>query len=320
MGLDNDDRDAVWIQSDRIKRVVRLRSATPSGRRRGSRALGLGIDSLLLALKTMVLARSGPYLAANPWTAVALRPLVRQCIAVTGLYAVPGTRSYRLLLRFLREVPLVTLSRIEAQHWNESGGRAVAVLYGNSFGYPPRQPAEGSVTRVFIGGASDRDGSLITTLEEEVRSTEEVAVRLTVVDGGAPDHWSCGASEVCRPGLVSSRAFGRLISDSDVVVLPLRDSGRAAGHMVLVGALEAGVPVLVTPARGIQEYVDGKWVETLDPSTPLLPKIIAFADEHSADGERIRHYWQQTFSLPAYVERVCRALDQLTHGKGSVHG
>ncbi len=100
------------------------------------------------------------------------------------------------------------------------GGRAVAVLYGNSYGYPSRQPPEDSVTRVFIGGASDRDGALIAILEAEVRSTG-VAVRLTVVDGGAPDHWSHGATEIRRPGYVSAEIFGQLVSESGVVVLPL---------------------------------------------------------------------------------------------------
>jgi hypothetical protein len=283
MGRDHDDRDAAWLRSGQVRRIVRLRSAAPSGRRRGSRALGLGIDSLLLAIKAAVLTSRGPFLAANPWTAVALRLLGRRRIAVTGLYAVPGTRSYRVLLRLLRNVPLVTLSRIEAEHWNASGGRAVAVLYGNTYGYPLRQPNEDPGTRIFIGGSSDRDGALITSLEAEVRSTE-AAVQLTVVDGGAPGHWSRGATEIRRPGYVSAETFGRLVSESDVVVLPLKDSGRSAGHMVLVGALEAGVPVLATRAQGIEEYFDGRWVRALNSNEPLLPQITAYAAERSGDG------------------------------------
>ncbi len=39
MGRDDDDRDAAWTRSGRIRRIVRLRSAAPSGRRRGSRGL-----------------------------------------------------------------------------------------------------------------------------------------------------------------------------------------------------------------------------------------------------------------------------------------
>ncbi len=79
--------------------------------------------------------------------------------------------------------------------------------------------------------------------------------------------------------------------------------------MVLVGALEAGVPVLATRAQGIEEYFDGRWVRALNSNEPLLPQITAYAAERSGDGERIRHYWRRTFSLPAYVERVCSALD-----------
>ena len=87
--------------------------------------------------------------------------------------------------------------------------------------------------------------------------------------------------------------------------------------MVLVGALEAGLPVLVTRAQGIEEYIDGQWVRALDSTEPLLPQITAYASERSGDGERIRHYWRQTFSLPAYVERVGRALDESSRAASS---
>jgi hypothetical protein len=315
MGLDPEGRDDVWLAGRLVRRVVRLHRAAPSGRRRGSRALGLGVDSLLLALKALLTASPGPYLAANPWTAVALRLLGRRDLAVTGLYASPGSRSHRILLRLLKDIPVVTLSSIEAERWESSGGRAVSVQYGNTFGYARRQIEVGSIVRIFIGGSSDRDQEVIAELEEEIHRSG-LAVRLTVVDGTPPFQWGAGRSLVIHTGYVSAARFGELISDSDVVVLPLREGARAAGHMVMVGALEAGVPVLTTATEGIREYIDGTCVRALDPESPLLPQIMDVASEMLTKGSSIRDHWARKFSLSAYVQRVQAALINLEARSG----
>lgn len=306
-----DERDRVWIASGAVRRVVRWTHAAPSGRRRGSRALGLGIDAACLAVKAILTAPSGPYLAANPWTAVALRLLGRRRIAVTGLYAVPGTSSFRTLLRLLRSAPLVVSSAAEAEQWNAAGGRALAVQYGNTFGYPRRRPTEDERIRIFVGGSSDRDRTVIAALEEEVRASS-TAVQLTVVDGSPTTQWRAHRAAIIHTGYVDQQAFGELVADSDVVVLPLADSGRAAGHMVLVGALEAGVPVLTTCTQGVREYVDGTWVRSLYPDSALLPQVVGMAKEMESSASAIRDHWFTHFSLDAYVRRVTVALAQLT--------
>ncbi len=80
----------------------------------------------------------------------------------------------------------------------------------------------------------------------------------------------------------------------------------------MVGALEAGLSVLTTPAQGILEYIDEQWVRTLERDRPLLAQITAYAGDRAGDGERIRHHWRhcQTFSLAAFVDRVSRALNE----------
>jgi Glycosyl transferases group 1 len=311
MGRADRSQDDVWVADGLVRRVLRLEHAVPSGRRFGSLALGLGVDSLVLALEAVVREPRGPFLVTNPWIAVALRLLGRRDVAVTaGIYAVPGSRTHRILYRFLRTVPIVSSTEVEAVQWTAAGGRAAPVLFGATFGYPQRRTSEGSPLRVFIGGSSDRDAEAVAALEEEIRASS-AAARLTVVDGSPPNRLSAGSSEIIHPGYVDPDEFGRLLADSDVVVLPLKERNRAAGHMVLVGALEAGVPVLASPTSPMREYIDGTWVRALDPGSPLLPQVQEHAASGKAAAAQIREFWRSGYSLQAYVQRVGAALRKL---------
>jgi hypothetical protein len=312
LGKDSANVDEYWLASGAISEVVRLERAVPSGLRFGNRLLGLGLDSVALALKAVVLRKGGRYLAANPWIAVALRLLGVRDIAVTGLYASPGSRSFRVLRQFLKDAVVVTTVQIEADAWNDAGGRAAPVLYGNNFGYPRRLTESPTTLTIFIGGSSDRDSIFIETLEKELMSGESpVFTSLIVVANDQPSITTNDFASVEHTGYVSAQRFGELLASSDVVILPLRPNGRAAGHMVTVGALEAGVPVLTTTSRGMEGYVDGTYVQYLNPELPLLPQASKLAALGLRERANITEFWQTQFSRGAYVNRVARALSEL---------
>jgi hypothetical protein len=310
LGAPEPERDGVWLGSGFVESVVRGGWATPSGYRFGSRVLGLGLDSLIIAVKARLLGRGAPYLAANPWIAVALIATGARRVAVTGVYAEAGSRSHRLLRAVIRDRPVVTLAVLEAEEWSDAGGRAIAVQYGNTLGYPNHAVRRADTNRVFVGGSSDRDPVVMQALEAEVRR-DEVPVHLVIADGGEPAHWVGATSSVTRTGWIPAGEFGRQVAMADVVFLPLKAGHRAAGHMVMVGALEAGVGVVATHSRGMDGYVDGEFVSTIDAGRALLPQILDRAVTDPADSERIRDYWRRTFSLPAYVERVGSALSEM---------
>lgn len=305
IGPEDEDGDRAWLDSPFVRATLRQGTTAVSGKRFGSRILGIGLDSLILAFRTLMPGTKGPYLANNPWIGAALRLTGRRAFAVTGIYAEPTSRSWRLLRRLIGDATVVTLSESEAGPWNASGGRARAVLYGNTFNYPKSKPSKN--LHIFVGGSSDRDQGRIRLLEEEVLASDE-PVRLTLATGEPADEVVVGRNSVSRPGRLTPEAFGELLSTSTVVFLPLLEGTRAAGHMVLVGALESGLPVAVTPSRGIKEYVKGPAIVECDINQPLLPQLRTIAD--SAEGQRdaIRQFWHETFSLDAYVRRVGAAL------------
>jgi hypothetical protein len=297
-----------WLESGFVVRVVRLSWAAPSGRRLGSRMLGLGVDSIAIAIKVIAMRVQEPVLAANPWVGAALRFLGRRDVSVTGIYASPGSRSHRLLRVALKESPVITTVDLEASAWVDSGGRAVAVRYGNSFDYPFRTEGDSTVLRVFVGGSSDRDSVVVELLEQEVMASES-PVLLTVIAGGESSTWSNARSTIERLGWVTNEEFGRRLAASDVVFLPLERGQRAAGHMVTVGALEAGVPVVTTRSEGMNGYVDGEFVSFGDADRAILPQLEERA--RRTDPRAVRAYWAEVFSLRAYISRVGAALRAL---------
>ncbi|MBF4633039.1 glycosyltransferase [Agreia pratensis] len=312
LGRSRPASDADWIDSGLVRRFVRFQRAAPSGFRLSSRIFGLGLDSAIVAAKVAVLAPRGPYLAANPWLAVALRLVGKRRIAVTGIYAENGSRSFRLLRRFLGDAPVLTLVRHEAESWNAAGGRATPVIYGNTFGYPYPTPTrtDGRIS-IFIGGSSDRDPAAIQRLENELREAD-APIDLVIVSKEEPSAWSGHKATITRTGYVSADDFGRLISVSDVVYLPLSRGHRAAGHMVAVGALEAGTPVVCSDSPAMTGYVDGTYIRSVPDDDLLLPHLQAVAEWGRDHREAVRAEWAARYSHRAYVERVAAALKALS--------
>lgn len=308
IGPANSDSDRAWLKSPQVVRVIRQPSAAVYGKRFGSRLLGIGLDSFMLAIRTLRPGLNGPYLANNPWIGAALRLTGRKNFVVTGIYAEPTSRSWKVLRRLIGKAPVITLSNSEVGPWNAEGGKASAVLYGNSFGYPAKQCTEG--LHIFVGGSSDRDADLIRLLEEEVLRSE-TPVRLTLATGGNFSERVTGDNIVCRPGSLSQDDFGAILSTASVVFLPLNSGIRAAGHMVMVGAVESGIPVGVTPSEGMAEYVIGPAISLCDRELPLLPQLRLLAETSEGKDESIRLFWRQVFSLEAYVNRVSGVLEAL---------
>ncbi|GAA2183646.1 hypothetical protein GCM10009785_28130 [Brooklawnia cerclae] len=305
---------SAWMEMDQVERVINLAWASPSGRRFGRLSLGLGIDSLAIAVKARVFQNSGAYLVTNPWIAFFLSYLTRRPLFVTGIYASPGSRSWTWLMRALKEAMIITTAHIEAENWSRAGGHAVSVLYGNNFPYDMDiEPTDSTDrVRIFVGGTSDRDMQRVAQLEQEVLESE-LNVSLDVAVGGQELNLARGGARVHHLRQLSQEEFGRRMASADVVYLPLRkDSCRAAGHMITVGALQVGTPVVYTRNIGMAEYDDGRFVRRFLPSDSQLEGLLNMLN--SAPGrDETRAYWQQNFSRQAYVRHVGEVIRQSRH-------
>jgi hypothetical protein len=301
--------DAVlWAKHFPAVRVVDLVHAAPSGRRFGRRVPGIGVDAAAIALKAMMSGRVAATLATNPWTAVACRLFGLRRVACTGIYSSPGTRSWRFLRFVLRDIPVVTTSHVECDQWVQAGGRARSVNWGGTTGVDPSKPPSVSRTRIFVGGTSDRAPGLVSALTDEVR-TDKTRCDVIIADGSGPSCWQGEKASIQRLPYLPRTEFLRQLATSHVSYLPLADTGRAAGHMVLVASLEAGIPVVVTPVAGVAEYmVEGVTAVEMG---PILPQLIARGSADSQRRGELRAHWRQSLSGEAYVARVVAALTRM---------
>jgi hypothetical protein len=302
-----------WDGDPRIVAVTRVQRPAPSGRRMGSRVLGLGVDALRVAARGRFVSPGTPIIAMNPWTTFAARLLGLSRVATVGLYAVEGGRSWRMLRTVIGSRPVVTLSDHEASRWRSAGGRAVAVRYGSTFPEIPRSALEREdsadrtrTTHVFAGGSSDRDAAAIEALAEQVGRDDSGSLRLVVAVG---DRSASDTGRVRRVTEVSPSAFSRLVAESDVVYLPLTDNGRAVGHMVLVEALQRGKPVVATWVTGMDEYFDGRYVRRAE--SDLLQQLVEVAASFRGREADVQDFWRANYSSEAFGKRVLDGLDSL---------
>lgn len=295
-----------WSSAFPGARIVSLKSVASDGRRLGRRSLGLGLDALRLAMLLRMLG-ARRVLTMNPWTAVALRLLGLRDVATVGLYAVPGSRPWRLLRLFLGSQPVITTARKEATRWVADGGRAVPVLWGGDLPVGRARSPAGQV-HVFAGGSSDRDTGRVADLAAEVERDDGVV--LHVADGSGPRsskgvHW--------YPRL-SSADFHRLMTACHVVVLPLAERSRAAGHMLFCAALQAGLPVAVSSTEGISEYLSLMQAHTpygmvRDPVS--VSELVSLGRLPDAERDNLVALWRRDFSTRAFASRVRDALSSL---------
>ncbi|WP_345752740.1 hypothetical protein [Microbacterium rhizophilus] len=301
---------AEWHQIEQVSDIVTLDRARPDGRRLGSRALGLGADAVFVTAKSLFHRRTDLTLATNPWIGVALRAIRRGPLVVTGLYAASGTRQWEMLRNILRRTPVITWTGVEAEAWAAEGGIATFTHYGNTFPYdfaPLRKPSE--QRRIFIGGSSDRDGALIDHLITEVLNSP-LPTRLDIAVGTEPGEMARGRNSVVSHGRLPQEQFGRLLGAADVAYLPLVEGGRAAGHMLTVGALQLGIPVVASLNVGMSEYIDGTYVRWADSDRDILEQLVHVIDEKH-NRSAIRAYWEKHYSRRALMSRLAVILNEL---------
>lgn len=305
LGSGDPSVDLGWKSEPFIDRVVRFRKATPDGLRCGSRILGLGLDSLIVALRAR--PRGNKFIASNPWVAAALRCLGARNVVVLGLYAQPGTRSWRVLRSLLGKSTVIAVLDSERASWNAEGGRALFVHYGTNFPYGAPSAKVGERLSIFIGGTSDRDLVIVDRLRQEVLESIR-PTSLILALGGAHNEIVRGENRITEHSRLAQPAFGDAMATADIVLLPLQTKLRSSGHSVAVGALQLGLPVATTDSPGMQGYIDGDFIRTIDPSQDLLPQLRKQVDEMANRTQDILKYWESRHSMGAYLRAVRTAL------------
>jgi glycosyltransferase involved in cell wall biosynthesis len=155
----------------------------------------------------------------------------------------------------------------------------------------------------------------VDRLIEEVKEDSQT-VDVVIADGTGPWCWQGVKASVSALPFVSQDIFLAELGKSHVSYLPLQERNRAAGHMVFVAGLEAGVPTVISRTSGTAEYVtrDSNVVDGYPGLNALMQ--IASADEEAR--ARLRLEWKEKFSQEAYILRATTALASLGWPKGEL--
>lgn len=288
-----------------------LASAAPSGRRLASRLFGIAFDSFVAAVKAHVW-HSRAILAFNPWIAVASRLLAGRNIACLGLYADPGSLTWKILRMALRDGPVVAFSPAEVAAWNAEGGRAAFILYGQTIGHttPPHFTDERRT--LFIGGTSQRDSQLTDRIVSRALAETE-NLRIVIADGTGPRHIREKVPDVSilyLPRIEAAEFFGYLKA-SDMSLVPIRSTARAAGQTLLVASAQFGIPVAASIVEALEPYQDIIPIYDLHamlfdsrPFQDVLDSVLS----SFPPGTELTRQWQRELSRCIFRMRATEAL------------
>jgi glycosyltransferase involved in cell wall biosynthesis len=170
---------------------------------------------------------------------------------------------------------------------------------------------------IFSGGTSNRD---YATLIEAVRSLE---VKLII---------ACRPEDVnlnnCPPNVqvafdAYGDAFEKLIADSFLNVIPLKDIRISSGQICLLKAMSYAKPIVATAAAGVEDYIDETCAYLVPPGSSSLMRTAIFnaimnRDEAIRKGALGYKRFMDKFSVDRLGEIVGGLFNVEAHGLSSL--
>lgn len=171
---------------------------------------------------------------------------------------------------------------------------------------------------LYVGRLHERKG--LTTLVDAVSRVRESwpGVHLAIVgpDEGARDAIECRAENrglsdsVSLTGPRYDEALVAAYRDADVFVLPSTDTAESFGRVV-VEALAAGTPAVVTDVCGVVEWVDSAFATVVDPDVGAIATGIAATLDGTFDREAMRAHVREAFSWDAVARRTVEVYESV---------
>jgi glycosyltransferase involved in cell wall biosynthesis len=120
---------------------------------------------------------------------------------------------------------------------------------------------------------------------------------------------------------ISAAEHAELLARATVFVVTMREAGVSQGHVRLMDAADAGVPVVVSGTRSLRGYaVPGVTAVVVPPEDPrAMREAIDRLLSDAAERERIRHAaWERSTGWTA--DDYVAALADMVHGRPALIG
>lgn len=181
--------------------------------------------------------------------------------------------------------------------------------------WPLCRTGEGALSAIHSGRrrvlSSGRAGSDWETLFQAAEGSDwELTAICSRLDEQKVRSLSSGRARILAE--IDRGAHDEILRESDVYVMPLKERGVSAGHVRLMAAVDAGVPIVASGIRALIEYViPGETAITVPPGAPaeLKREVDALLDDeerrrslrdaalHQARGWTYEHYFERLRAL-----------------------
>lgn len=171
---------------------------------------------------------------------------------------------------------------------------------------------------IFSGGGSSRDYATL------VRAANNVAASFIIVALKDPVTRKTSLEGITLPSNVTvlqSRPhdqFFKLIQESKIMIIPLKDIPHVGGQKVLLETFSTGKPVITTRTAGMEDYVeDGKTGILVSPNNPDELKIAInslLKDDHLRKliGSNARKAFETTYNPVEIGKRVSEIIEEVS--------
>lgn len=188
------------------------------------------------------------------------------------------------------------------------------IEYGRDFHYTNKKEFKYSSTYIASGGRSNRN---YQTLCDAFEIIAEKYPDLGCLVATRPEciQESMNRSKVKFIYGITLNQFGSFIENSDLFVLPLKNTNLSAGHMSMMEAMALEKPILVTDIPSIKDYVNESEVFFYNPDNPrdLASQIIHILENRNSKDvtdkiAQSKILYENKYSFAALLERIVNVI------------
>jgi glycosyltransferase involved in cell wall biosynthesis len=225
-----------------------------------------------------------------------------------------NTLLYPILPIVMREVSkIICYTSAQANWWKSKLGSNKASFI--PYAIEEREDMQGTDEKdyIFSGGASSRDYATLIKVAKKMKiHFNVVAVKDTVTRKNSLEGINIPQNVTVQP-MIPREQFLKLIKESKIVVIPLKDTIRAGGQSVLLEAFAAGKPVIASKTAGMEDYIENGKTGILVPHNN--PKDLEKAIRSLLEDKSLRSYLgknaREAFETKYNIKRIGNRVSQL---------
>ena len=212
---------------------------------------------------------------------------------------------------------IICFTNLQANWWNKQLGSNKAVFIPYAILDEKNVVSTRQKNYIFSGGGSSRDYATL------VRAARDLEILFVIVSLRDPLTRKTSLEGIKLPRNVSVQSpvphdqFLKLIRESKIMIIPLKDVLHVGGQKVLLEAFAAGKPVIVTRTAAMEDYVkDGKTGILVKPHNPeelkeAISSLLQNENLRKYLGHNARKEFETTYNPREIGKKVSELIEEV---------